>query len=426
MLHDARLPPSFCPAATLVERNGVAYTSARWSAAELARLAASLDRRSQQPSTVDGAALLDAWLGTVEEFRDPRSPVSIALRPALRRLCGLSASGLDAALEAVLGGVTGEPAREILSSPPVDGRRGLATVVLAGNLPALFVQPLLPALALRRPVLLKSPSSEPLFAPVFVDRLLQRLPALEGELAAVTWPGGDDTLEPGVLESSALVLAYGNAAAIDDLRERCGNRLLPFGPRASVAVVGSEAFEDDVFAGLAADIALFDQRGCLCVQAVYTDGPAREVADRLASALELQAAAWPPGEVEPVTAAAVQQVRIDARLRGLYQPPLDLVAGTVLVEPLPGFAPSPGLRTVRIQPVSDLSSIPDLLQPHAPRLQGAALAGKNAWELAPALEALGLSRVAPPGELQSADALWHNGGLHPLAALAGGGLPEET
>jgi hypothetical protein len=46
------------------------------------------------------------------------------------------------------------------------------------------------------------------------------------------------------------------------------------------------------------------------------------------------------------------------------------------------------------------------------------LAGPAAWRLAPRLAALGISRCAAPGDLQSPDAAWHNGGIDPLEALA--------
>ena len=82
-------------------------------------------------------------------------------------------------------------------------------------------------------------------------------------------------------------------------------------------------------------------------------------------------------------------------------------------------APSPGLRTVRIHPLAGLDALPALLAPWSGLLQGAALAGDDAWRLAPALQAAGVSRLADPGELQSPDALWHNGGRDPLAALGG-------
>ena len=79
--------------------------------------------------------------------------------------------------------------------------------------------------------------------------------------------------------------------------------------------------------------------------------------------------------------------------------------------------PSPGLRTVRIHPLAALDQVVSPLTAWRGRLQGAALAGDGAWAIESALSELGISRCAAPGSLQSADALWHNGGLHPLQAL---------
>jgi hypothetical protein len=79
---------------------------------------------------------------------------------------------------------------------------------------------------------------------------------------------------------------------------------------------------------------------------------------------------------------------------------------------------------VRIHPLADLGRLPDVLAPWKGRLQGAALAGEDAWRLAPALAAFGISRCAAPGELQSPDVTWHNGGIHPLRALVP--PPQQT
>jgi hypothetical protein len=68
--------------------------------------------------------------------------------------------------------------------------------------------------------------------------------------------------------------------------------------------------------------------------------------------------------------------------------------------------------------MADLAALPALLAPWRGRLQGAALAGADAEALRPALAALGVTRFAAPGALQSPDAAWHNGGRHPLDALA--------
>jgi hypothetical protein len=319
----------------------------------------------------------------------------------------------------VLGGVRKESAAALLArARPAPADAGPVLAVLASNLPGLAVQPLLPALLARRPVLLKSPSAEPLFAPAFLAALARREPRLAGALAAATWPGGDVSLEAPVLAGVGTVLAYGEAAALEDLERRAPGKVVGYGPKTSLAIVDGSADLRETAEGLARDVALFDQRGCLSVVAVYTAGDAEELAERLAGELLDLARRWPPGPAAtPQVSAAVQHIRFEAEMRGLRQFALSLREGTVIVDPKLDFRPSPGLRTVRVHPLEDLSRLPWLLTPWRGRLQGAALAGEGAWALEPRLAELGISRLGAPGELQSPDATWHNGGIDPLAAL---------
>ncbi len=366
--------------------------------------------------------LLAAWAETVEAFLDPASPERRSLDPELARSTRLSPEGLCAALEAVLGGVRRGPAAALLAEAenlPSGG--GPVVAILASNLPALAVQPLWPSLALRRPILLKSPSAEPLFVPAFLAALVRREPRLEPAVAAATWPGGDARLEAPILAGATTVIAYGDEPALADLRRRAPGKVVEYGPKTSLAVVTGEDM-GGIAEGLARDIALFDQRGCLSVAAVYTDGDAEALAVRLEAALAELARRWPPGPADPSALSAVQQARLESEMRGLRRPRLPILQGTVLVEPEPGFRPSPGLRTVRIHPLADLGRLPEVLAPWKGKLQGAALAGEDAWRFASALAGLGISRFAAPGKLQSPDVTWHNGGIHPLRSLA---LPPQ-
>ncbi len=432
-LADAYLPPALpTPATAPARRSGVSYSAARWRPEGLADLAAELERGGTALRALPDADLLAAWSSAVEAFRDPASPERRALGPALAALTALSPAGLAAGLEAVLGGVRRGPAAALL-----ERARGIAPfapiapaapaapalVVLAGNLPALAVQPLLPALALRRPVLLKSPSAEPLFAPAFLAALARREPRLAGAVAAATWPGGDPALEAPLLAAVGRVLAYGGAEMTADLAWRARGKVVAYGPQLSLGVVGREVAPAAVAAGLARDVALFDQRGCLSIVAVYQEGTADGAAAlgrALAAALGELARAWPPGPAEPAALGAVQQARLTWEMRGIPRlgAELPLAAGTVVVEPEPALRPPAGLRTVVVHPLPDLARLPEILAPWRGRLQGAALAGAAAWALAPRLAALGISRLAAPGELQSPDAAWFNGGIDPLAALA--------
>ena len=432
VLADFALPPGVLPAACSLPASSpelpAPISRAVWTPASLATLAVALRRGGEGLRTLPDPALLDAWTATVEAFLDPATPDRQEVAPPLATLCRLSPAALDAGLEAVLGGVRRRPAAALLERAAALREAHWAgepvLVVLASNLPALAVQSLLPALALRRPVLLKSPSSEPLFAPAFLAALTLREPRLAGAVAAATWPGGDAELEAPLLAAAGAVVAYGGAEALADLERRAaGKRFVGYGPRMSLAAVelGSGGAAPEALAvGLARDVALFDQRGCLSVVAVYVAGGLDDAA-RLAGHLEAAradlAARWPPGPAAAPALAAVQQLRLEAELRGMPRASLPPAAGTVLLEPELALRPSPGLRTVRVHPLPELDRLPEVLAPWRGRLQGAALAGPEAWRLAPRLAALGISRCAAPGDLQSPDASWHNGGVDPLEAL---------
>lgn len=420
MLRDFAIPPIDSePEARPETRFGSTIQTATWTAETLRPVLEHLhDPGALRLRAVPQSRLVESWEETIEVFLDPRSEARRELTPALASACALSEAGLQAGLEAVLGGMRGEPLRRLANAAHPVQTAAVTTVLLSANLPALAVQTLFPALSVGRPVLFKCSSAEPLFAPAFVRELIRREPALADSIAAVTWKGGREDLESLVFSSTDCVLAYGSDETMDSLRRRLGVRLVAFGPKISFAVVDGTQVET-VAAGIARDIALFDQRGCLSVHAVYTFGEPRKLAAALAAELGQLQSTWPPGAPTAASLAAVQQFRTDAELRGLFTPPMQIEAGTVIVEPQLGLQVSPGLRSVRVYALATEASLLDALEPWRGRLQGAALHGPRSCDLAENLYGLGVSRIAGPGELQSTDALWHNGGMHPLEALGG-------
>lgn len=391
--------------------------------AELAATAARLAARGRRALTaLPLERRLDLWEETVAAFLEPGSPERSALLPRLLASSRLSPEGLTEGLELVLGGTSGRAATEMArraAALPAATRDTLAGVVLAGNIPGLAAQSLLPALLLGRPLLLKSASAEPWFAPAIVAALVAREPSLADAFAAVAFAGDDSAALAAAFDEVDPLLAYGGAPAVASLAARFGERLVAHGPKASVAFVGAGVDLVGTARGLARDIALFDQRGCLSVQAVYVEGDAEELAAALAWALELESARLPHGPIDAATAAAVQQLRATTDLQrggsSARQP--ELAVGTVLVESETFFRPVPGLRTVRVHGVSDLRDALPALEPWRGRLQGAALAGPSADALSDTLPLLGFSRLAAAGELQSADVSWANGGIDPLAVF---------
>ena len=439
MLRDWQAPEAAPPAAVRegVDAAGRPVLRAAWSADHLARLADVVAASAPALAELPAGRLADAWCATVAAFRDPASPQRRRLDDALAAHARLSPAGLGAALEAVLGGVAGEAAAQLLVEGGGGGEGGgresgarprtPVLVVTAGNLPALAVQPLLPALARRRPAIVKSASAEPWFAPAFVADLAAREPALGDCCAALAWPGGDAALEAPLLARCDPVLAYGEEATLGDLERRATGRVVGYGPKTSLAVVGPGGDVAALASGLARDVALFDQRGCLSIAAVYvvgaaeTGGSAEELADALAEELAALGRLWPPGPATAEERASVRHARDEAAMAGARLLPLDPAAGTVILDPRPAFRPTPGRRTVRVHAVADAARLPALLAPWRGRLQGVALTGLAPGverDLRTALAALGVSRFAAPGRLQHPDTRWHNGGIDPLAVLA--------
>ena len=156
MTQDAAVPVGFDPAPTTVEQGGVYYTAARWTPEELVALARHLRSAGRRSlAEISDDTLMTAWSETVTAFLDPCSPERTALDPMLAQLCRLSRPGLEAALEAVLGGVAAGPAVELREAVrrqrPSTDPEALALVVLAANVPALALQPLLPGVSVRIP-----------------------------------------------------------------------------------------------------------------------------------------------------------------------------------------------------------------------------------------------------------------------------------
>ncbi|MEZ5333319.1 MAG: acyl-CoA reductase [Thermoanaerobaculia bacterium] len=242
LIHDAAVPDALPrPAVRSQERNGVFYTAATWTPAALGGLAERLTHGAATLAELPTGRLREAWSRALSTFLDPASRARRALETSLPRLSGLSPAGTDAALRTVVGGAVGGAADAVFETARERRGGGLVTIVLASNLPALAVQPLLPALALGRPALVKSAGAEPLFAPALVRALVEEEPRLADALAAVTWTGGDRALEEPVLARSETLIAYGDEAALDDLGRRFAGRLVGYGPRISVAALGADA-----------------------------------------------------------------------------------------------------------------------------------------------------------------------------------------
>jgi hypothetical protein len=360
--------------------------------------------------------LLQAWRLAVEELADPASVLRRELQTHLRGAHRLSPEGLQAALACVARGAGETVARRLFDLPDAPAG-GLDAIVLAGNIPGLFTQPLLRSLAARRAVLVKPASSGTQLATRFVERLRQHLPALEAATVVWPWRGGEGAIEDAAFAAADRVIAYGGEPAMRALAARAGGKLIAHGPKTSLALALPGAGPELWAPRLARDVALFDQRGCLSVAALYVHERPGEWAIALAGALRALATEWPPGPAGLPELSAVRLARDEALLRGLeVHAAQQIASGAVLVEKELGFAPSPGLRTVRIYEYRDLEEIARHLTVWRGRLQGLAICGEFERDAIARFEShLGVSRVAAAGELQEAPATWDDGAAWPAA-----------
>lgn len=359
--------------------------------------------------------LLAAWNDTLGAFLDAASPERRELDPDLLQATGLSPQGLDRGLCTIGAGMLGKAAARELRRQRRQQQDGFSLVMLPASPPGLILQSLLPALAARAPVLFKSSRAEPFFAPAFLAALGRRLPTLRDACATAVWSGGDASVEADLYADARLVVAYGNEATIASIKAAGPRKLVAFGPKLSLGWVGADADLDQAARGMALDIALFEQRGCLSVEAVLVARTAAgALAGALAAALRQLTTALPPGRSRAVERAGVRIAREDAELRGLVWHGAALDAGTVIVENDGRISPSPGLRTVRIHPVEGIPTVDDWIG----RLQGVAVAGHIPETVRHCFEQAGVSRFAPAGELQATDASWRNGGIDLAAEFA--------
>src|SRR5262245_17200288 len=353
------------------------------------------------------AAAAAGWRHDAEVSR--RLPLEARLSPAV------VSAGVDATAQALdADAMVALVDRELGSERPV--RPWLVAHVLASNVPALAG----PAIALGclagAAVLVKSGRADRVSGPAF----RRALEAEDGDLAATVvtayWAGGDLQAERTLLAHADVVVLTGRDATVDAIARRLDTRVITHGERTSVAVIGRDAVReaDTIAQALAEDVALHDQRGCLSPVAVYVEHDAGAFAERLAAALDAVGIALPPGPLEPDERAAHRAAVAEAEWTGATV--LGGARGTVLVDATSQPRPSPGRRTVWVQP---LSSLADVLP--AGRIECVGVAG--AVVDAVMLRRLGVSRVCAPGRMQRPPLAWPRGQLAPLRTLLA--LPAE-
>ena len=286
--------------------------------------------------------------------------------------------------------------------------------IAAGNVAGAGIHEIAIALIAGARVLIKTASAEPIFFAEFARTLAEVDREAGARIEVLNWRRARTDLTDELTAKCERIVAYGDDATIESLRNR--PNVIGFGSRVSAALIDASCI-DGVAELLARDVALFEQLGCLSLHHVFALSPdgraARDLAIRMAEALELLAVSMPPARIPVRDAAEIRGVRERARWRAISGEPVELFEGprlvwTVVFEAKADlFRVSPGFRTVHVTAVRDLAEFRDCIGNMSGRIEAMAVTGDDCEIEA---RAMGIPYVCAPGEMQSPPLIWRHGG----------------
>ena len=319
------------------------------------------------------------------------------------------------------------------SSRTTPQRCAPALAVVAGNVPVLLPQILLPALTAQRPMIFKLPTNSAPFHQAVLEHLIALAPDLEHVLAAVSWDSktSDGAIERLVADARPAVepvLIYGSQSAVESYQAHFADRrVYAFGPKFSAAlVIDDDQQEPEWLERVALDVALFEQQGCLSVTSILLVQPKAEAvknrAHQLAQALENLTDRLPLPPSGDVNSTAARHL-LDSEVLAGSTVAGDLSTGGAVVVAAT-MRPSPGARTVSLVAQDHLQtalSTIEQMQDQTTAIQGIAIAGVTPQTTAMVksrLTALGIERIVEAGSLQHTDPDWKNGGIDLVQVLS--------
>ncbi len=346
---------------------------------------------------------------------------------AIARAAGYSAVMLEHSIDALLKPFTSEAlksmAAQVFSNGRIDRPKTVGFIV-AGNVAGAGMHEIAIALIAGARVAIKTASAEPIFFAEFTRTLAEIDPEAGARIEVLNWSRSSIDLTASLIARSDRVVAYGDDATIESLRNHAN--VIGFGSRVSAAVVAPSATLhsqiEGVAASLARDVVLFEQLGCLSLHHVFVVGSEsrgpRELARCITMAVEQMAKIMPPAAIPLRDAVEIRGVRERARWRAIAGEPVELFEGsgldwTLVFERGPApFKVSPGFRTLHVTAVRDLKEFRDCIACVSGRIEAMAIAANEseALEMRKNIEPMGIPYICVPGEMQSPPLDWRHGG----------------
>lgn len=311
----------------------------------------------------------------------------------------------------------------------------LVAHVAAGSMPTPVITGLMHGLLVRSAQFVKCATGASRVPRLFCHALREVEPKLASCVEMAEWAGGDVALEEALFGEADCLVAAGSDETMEALRRAIPPRVrfLAHGHRVSAGYVAREVLgpydEARVVQAAAADVAAWDQVGCLSPHVIYVETggllPPEAFGARLAEELAAVEARIPRGRVSEATSAAIAQRRDFYRVRAaagdgtkVWASP-GSTAWTVVYEEDAQFQVSCLHRFVYVKAVETVQDCLRLAEPIRGKWStvGLAAAGVRTDELAQEFASWGVTRVCPLGRMQHPPLTWRHDGRPVLGDL---------
>ena len=305
----------------------------------------------------------------------------------------------------------------------------------AGNLPNPALLSIVFGLLVRSAQFVKCAHGSALLPRLFAHSLYEAEPKLGACLEIAQWRSGNTDLETVLFAQADCVTATGSDEMLAAIRPRLPPhaRFLGYGHRVSFGYVASSMLSGlnarKAAARAAADVAAWNQLGCLSPHVIYVQqhGPQspEQFAELLAEELARLEETQPRGALPLETASAIASRRSFYEVRAAHSPDTrhwsshDSTAWTVVYEADPRFQLSCLHRFIYVKPADNLTEALRNAESVRGTISTVGLAAPEdqALGLATELARLGVPRVCPLGRMQYPPLTWRHDGRPALGDL---------
>ena len=309
---------------------------------------------------------------------------------------------------------------------------GTVLHVLSGNVFLVGPGSLVEGLITGNVNILKMPSEEKFFLPLFLESLKEADTdgVVASSIAAIDYSSSQTDVIETLKNQMDAIVVWGGEQAVQAYRfgAPARSRLIVFGPKLSFAVVTAEGMKasgpERIAEQIAKEIVIWDQQACTAPQSCYVEGEenARLLMEALPAAMARLQKQYPPGGAARDAAVEIRKARGVAEVREALGEGLLRDSGfgnldfTFLMDKSLELEPSPLNRTLRVVPYHNLSDVMANLEGLRGYLQTVGLeAGVGEWSsLVDRFSLLGALRVLPLGTMSGGEIDDPHDGLYDL------------